>query len=78
MIVSGKVCEKRGSSWVSRSSKEAERAASLAFILEVSAVICTSIVRKRVGESIRVNKYFLDMVSHLLFSSSTVEILTRV
>ena len=40
MTVSGKVCEKRGSSWASRSSKEAERAASLHFILEVSAVIC--------------------------------------
>ena len=39
MIVSGRDCEKRGSSWVSRSSKEAERAASLVFILEVSAVI---------------------------------------
>jgi hypothetical protein len=39
MIVSGKVCEKRGSSWASRSSKEAESVASLNFILEVSAVI---------------------------------------
>ena len=39
MIVSGKVCEKRGSRWASRSSKEVERAANLDFILEVSAVI---------------------------------------
>jgi hypothetical protein len=39
MTVSEKVCEKRGSRWTSRSSKEAERAASLDFILEVSAVI---------------------------------------
>jgi hypothetical protein len=41
MVVSGKACEKRGSSWASRSSKEAERAASLDFILKVSAVIST-------------------------------------
>lgn len=39
MIVFGKDCEKRGSSWASRSSKEAESAASLDFILRVSAVI---------------------------------------
>jgi hypothetical protein len=50
MIVSGKACEKRGSSWASRSSKEAERAASLDFILEVSTVIFNKVrskVRKK-------------------------------
>ena len=46
MIVSGKACEKRGSRWASRSSKEAERAASLDFILEVSAVISQSTGRR--------------------------------
>jgi len=42
MIVSGRVCENRGSNRASRSSKEAERAASLDFILDVSAVIFMS------------------------------------
>ena len=50
MIVSEKACEKRGSSWASRSSKDAERAASLAFILEVSTVIFNK-VRNEVGRS---------------------------
>ena len=47
MIVSGKACEKRGSRWASRSSKEAERAASLDFILEVSAVISTKSIKRK-------------------------------
>ena len=47
MIVSGKGCEKRGSRWASRSSKEAERAASLDFILEVSTDISTKYCSKK-------------------------------
>ena len=56
MKVSGKGCEKRGSRWASRSSKEAERAANLDFILDVS----NKVRRKGTGrsklESITVNK----------------------
>ena len=51
MIVSGKGCEKRGSRWASRSSKEAERAASLDFILEVSTVISIFNKVRRKGRS---------------------------
>ena len=51
MIVSGKGCEKRGSRWASRSSKEAERAASLDFILEVSTDISTKYCSKKERQS---------------------------